>query len=77
MPVLRTKKALEVMKSGQTLEVTVDYPPSKENVQRFAVSQGNEVLGIEEEGNITKIFAKENLRSRNDKKTKPILLKTE
>ena len=58
MPVIRTKKALEVMKSGQTLEVTVDYPPSKENVQRFAVSQGNEVLGIEEEGDITKILLK-------------------
>ena len=58
MPVLRTKKALEVMKPGQTLEITVDYPPSQENVQRFAVSQGNEVLEVEEEGDIIKILLK-------------------
>jgi len=34
MPVLRTKRALEEMKAGETLEVIVDYPPSKENVRR-------------------------------------------
>mgnify|MGYP000114837442 FL=1 len=56
MPVLRTKRALEEMKAGETLEVIVDYPPSKENVRRFALSEGNEVLEIKEEGNLIKIL---------------------
>ena len=56
MPVLRTKRALEEMKAGETLEVIVDYPPSKENVRRFALSEGNEVLEVKEEGNLIKIL---------------------
>ena len=58
MPVLKTKKALEKMKSGQTLEVIVDYTPSKENVQRFANFEGNEILEVNEEGDIIKILVK-------------------
>jgi len=58
MPVLKTKKALEGMKPGEVLEVIVDYPPSRENVQRFATSEGNEILGVEEEGNKIKILVK-------------------
>jgi len=50
MPVLRTKQALERLSPGQILEVVVDYPPSRENVQRFATSQGHRVLEVREEG---------------------------
>ena len=56
MPVLRTKRALEEMPAGETLEVIVDYPPSKENVRRLALSEGNEVLEVKEEGNLIKIL---------------------
>ncbi len=56
MPVLRTKRALEEMKAGETLEVIVDYPPSKENVRRLALSEGNEILEVKEEGNLIKIL---------------------
>ena len=56
MPVLRTKNALEEMKSGEILEVITDYPPSKENIQRFVVSQGNEVLKVDEQAEIIKLF---------------------
>ena len=56
MPVLRTKNALEEMKSGEILEVITDYPPSKENIQRFVVSQGNEVLKVDEQTEIIKLF---------------------
>jgi tRNA 2-thiouridine synthesizing protein A len=58
IPVLRTKNALERMKSGEVLEVIVDYTPSKENVQRYANSEGNEILEINEEDNKIKIFVK-------------------
>lgn len=58
MPVVKTKKALESMKSRQILEVTVDYPPSRENVQRFALHTGNQVIEVKEEGALTKILIK-------------------
>ncbi len=56
MPVIKTKRALEGMKKGEILEVVVDYPPSRENVQRFAESQGNRVIEVREEGNKIRIL---------------------
>jgi tRNA 2-thiouridine synthesizing protein A len=56
MPVLRTKNALEEMKTGEILEVITDYPPSKENIQRFVVSQGNKVLKVDEQAEIIKLL---------------------
>jgi tRNA 2-thiouridine synthesizing protein A len=58
MPVVKTKETLKGMKAGQTLEVTVDYPPSRENVQRFALSTGNEVVEVKEEGALARILIK-------------------
>ncbi len=55
MPVLKTKDTLEKLSSGDILEVIVDYPPSKENVKRFAESQGHEILEIKEEGEIIRL----------------------
>lgn len=52
------------MKSGQILEVTVDYPPSRENVQRFALHTGNEVIEVKEEGALTKILIKKGQTER-------------
>jgi tRNA 2-thiouridine synthesizing protein A len=45
-PIILTKEKLNKMKSGDILEVTVDYQPSKENVVRFANSNGNKVLDV-------------------------------
>jgi selenium metabolism protein YedF len=47
LPVVRTKKALGEIKEG-TITVLVDNPESKENVRRFAVSQGCDVSVKEE-----------------------------
>jgi len=58
MPVLKTKMALEKMLPGQILEIIVDYPPSKENIERFVTSQGNEIIGIKEEGTEIRITVK-------------------
>jgi selenium metabolism protein YedF len=46
-PVLATKKALE---DAEELSVLVDNPSSKENVKRFAESQGHQVGITEEKG---------------------------
>ncbi len=48
-PVLETKKALQKSPSGEVL-VLVDDPASKENVRRFAESQGYRVDISEEKG---------------------------
>jgi selenium metabolism protein YedF len=48
-PVLETKKALEVP-GTEEIFVLVDNPSSKENVKRFAESQGHQVIISEEKG---------------------------
>jgi selenium metabolism protein YedF len=48
-PVIKTKKALEEIESGQ-ITVLVDSPESGENVRRFAQSQGCQVVVREEDG---------------------------
>jgi tRNA 2-thiouridine synthesizing protein A len=58
MPVVKTGGALKEMKSGETLEVIVDYPPSRENVQRFAAHEGHKVIGVTEEEGLVKIVIK-------------------
>lgn len=48
-PVLETKKALEEQEAGEIV-VLLDNPGSKENVRRFAESQGCRVSLDEEKG---------------------------
>ncbi|OEU51546.1 MAG: hypothetical protein BA872_00155 [Desulfobacterales bacterium C00003060] len=58
LPVMKTNEALANMKTGETLEVIVDYPPSRENVKRLATSKGHEVLDITEQGEIIRMLIK-------------------
>jgi len=58
LPVMKTNEALAKMKSGETIEVMVDYPPSRENVRRLATSKGHEVLNIAEQGEVIKLLIK-------------------
>lgn len=48
-PVVLTRKALESL-SGEELEVMVDSPVAKENVNRMVKNQGFQVTIQEEEG---------------------------
>jgi selenium metabolism protein YedF len=48
-PVLETKKALEAA-GAEEIFVLVDNPSSRENVRRFAESQGHQVIISEEKG---------------------------
>jgi selenium metabolism protein YedF len=48
-PVIRTKKALELLEKGETVAVKVDNEASRENVRRFAQTKGARVK-IEEAG---------------------------
>jgi tRNA 2-thiouridine synthesizing protein A len=50
LPVLRTKKALGDMQSGQVLHVIATDPGSVKDFEAFAKQTGNELLESREEG---------------------------
>lgn len=66
-PVLETKKALEAPGTEEIL-VIVDNPSSKENVRRFAESQGHEVSITEEKG----VFELRIRKGKGKEKSKPV-----
>ena len=56
LPSVKTTLALENMEIGQVIEVMTDDPVSKRDLPVWAQSTGNELLGIEEENKIIKIY---------------------
>jgi TusA-related sulfurtransferase len=50
LPILRTKKALNDMSSGQMLRITATDPASVRDFQAFARQTGNELLEQGEDG---------------------------
>ena len=53
LPILRTKKALSEMSSGQVLHVLATDPGSVKDFQAFAKQTGNELLS---NGEVDKVF---------------------
>jgi TusA-related sulfurtransferase len=49
-PDVKTQKKVKKMKSGEILEVLVDYPLSAERIPRSVEKQGHEVLKVEKTG---------------------------
>jgi tRNA 2-thiouridine synthesizing protein A len=49
LPILRTKKALNAMTTGQTLRVFATDPASVRDFEAFARQTGNELVGHGEE----------------------------
>lgn len=50
LPILRTKKSLGELASGQVLKVNSTDPGSVKDMQAFAKQTGNELLSSAEEG---------------------------
>ncbi len=50
LPVLKTKKALEDMQSGEILEVIATDPGAKADIPAFCQRTGNELVKMVEEG---------------------------
>lgn len=48
LPILRAKKALSELESGQTVKVLATDPGSTKDFQAFARQTGNELVGHEE-----------------------------
>ncbi len=52
LPLLKTKKAMAELASGEVLEVVGTDPGSKNDLPSWASRTGNIYLGVEEEGEI-------------------------
>lgn len=50
LPILKTKKALADMTTGQVLKVTATDPGSVKDMQAFANQTGNPLVGSSQEG---------------------------
>jgi tRNA 2-thiouridine synthesizing protein A len=59
MPLLKTKKTLKDMKSGQILEILGTDPGSKNDIPEFGSKAGNQFLGMtDDEAGFTRYFIK-------------------
>ena len=58
MPLLKVKKALKKLKSGQILEVLGTDPGSKNDISDYAKKQVDEFLGMEDESGFTRYLIK-------------------
>lgn len=57
-PDVKSKKKVSEMKSGEILEILVDYPLSAERIPRTMEKMGHEVLSVEEKEGKWKILVK-------------------
>jgi len=58
MPVIKTKKALNEMQTGQILRMEATDKGSKSDITAFASRTGNELLEVKEEGSTFIFFLK-------------------
>ena len=58
LPILRTKKTLAEMASGQVLKVLATDPGSVKDFQAFAKQTGNDLLGANEDSQVYVFFLK-------------------
>ena len=58
LPILRAKKALKDMATGQTLEIVATDPGSIPDFEAFCRTTGNQMLESKQEGNLYKFLIK-------------------
>ncbi len=58
MPVLKTKKAIDALSSGQVLEVVATDKGSKSDIPALLKRLGHELLDTKEEGDVIEFFIK-------------------
>jgi len=58
MPVVKTKKALTEMKSGEVLKMEATDKGSKQDITAFTKRTGDELLEVKEEGGTFVFFIK-------------------
>ncbi|WNS79260.1 sulfurtransferase TusA family protein [Domibacillus sp. DTU_2020_1001157_1_SI_ALB_TIR_016] len=58
MPIVKTKKAMNELESGQVLEIHATDKGAKADLAAWAKSGGHELLDQAEEGNVLKFWIK-------------------
>ena len=58
MPVLKTKKAIDALQSGQVLEVVSTDPGSKSDIPALLKRLGHELLDTKEAGGVIEFYIK-------------------
>lgn len=58
MPIVKTKKAMNELQSGQVLEIHATDKGARADLVAWAKSTGNELLKYEEEHNVLKFWIK-------------------
>lgn len=58
LPILRTKKAMNTLASGEILKVVATDPGSVKDMESFAKQTGNEIVGSGENGGEYTFFIK-------------------
>ncbi|MBS4211102.1 MULTISPECIES: sulfurtransferase TusA family protein [Neobacillus] len=58
MPIVKTKKAMNELESGQVLEILTTDKGAKNDLTAWAKSGGHEVLNFEEENGVLKFWIK-------------------
>lgn len=56
MPIVKTKKAMNDVNAGETIEILATDQSSKADIQAWAKSAGHQYLGTTEEGNVLKHY---------------------
>lgn len=55
IPVLMTRRRLEQLEIGDELEVIVDFPASREHIERLARQEGHKIVATQFEGSAIRI----------------------
>lgn len=58
LPILKTKKAIQALPAGETLEVHATDPGSVKDMEAFCRSTGNQLLSSTDEGGVFKFQIK-------------------
>ena len=58
MPIIQTAQKIKEMKSGEVLEVTSTDEGIKEDMPAWCRQTGHEYLGLEEDGEVIKVYVK-------------------
>ncbi|MED4206458.1 sulfurtransferase TusA family protein [Neobacillus mesonae] len=77
MPIVKTKRAMDHLESGQVLEVQATDKGSKADIKAWADSTGNQYLGIIEEGEVLKHYLRKSSNEETNEKKHPNLINNE
>ncbi|WP_428910750.1 sulfurtransferase TusA family protein [Niallia sp. Krafla_26] len=74
MPIVKTKKAISTLESGQVLEFQATDKGSKSDLKAWAQSSGHQYLGTIEEGEVLKHFLRKSSDDETQEKKHPHII---